>query len=193
MNFDSSLTGAIRYINTGVKLFEMSEFTIVLDYQFNDRILNRWNTKNTSYNTGDGQYLLSCCTNKNGTNSLSILRNSSNEFIVRVDEDKNTDREINNLATGLATKYLTGYDDKGNKIMENMPINGGSWADSSNYDRIVIRKKKDSSNIDVYCGLSHLTYLEKETVGNLCGSQIIAGSLGNGIKHFSIPFTHNIV
>jgi hypothetical protein len=44
MNFDSSINNAIRYINTGIKLFNMPEFTIVLDYQFNDRILNRWNT-----------------------------------------------------------------------------------------------------------------------------------------------------
>ena len=192
VNFDSSLPKAIRYINTGVKLFEMSEFTIVLDYQFNDRILNRWNG-GASYDTTDGQYLLSC-TNGQGTNSLSILRNNSNSFAVRVDESSANGQVINNLATGLATKYLTGYEeDTGDKILENMPIKGGSWTDSSNYDRIVIRKKKDSSNIDVYCGLSHLTRLEKETVGNLCGSQIIAGPLGNGVKHFSIPFTYDVV
>jgi hypothetical protein len=77
--------------------------------------------------------------------------------------------------------------------METMPIKGGSWMDSSNYDRIVIRKKRGSSAVDVYCSLSHLTRLEKETVGNLCGSEITAGPLGNGIKYFSIPFTYDVV
>ena len=179
--------GDIQYIDTGCSLFNQEEFTVILDYQFLNNRIHTWGNIKTT--VPDAVPTLFDCSETSG----NVIRILNNQFKYEVRVHNNKSQKINtNIRGGTSTlgiKYLDG-----GKFVD-MPANTKNLIDwcCSHYDRLILRKRKDSTKLDIYISYCHLAADEKEYAADAQGiyEDVLSGSDGNGIKHIQLDFLNS--
>lgn len=155
---------SFKYVDTGITLFDEGdeEFTIILDYRFLDTEINSGNFSTGTTKTV--QKLLSCSYEDSKSTSYKDLKvgreSGTNPFYVYSDTKK---QRINRSMEVAASAGVTMTTQINNEAARRAPTeaNVPSWS-LSHADRVVIRKKKGSNQLEIFPSYSWWTKSELE-------------------------------
>lgn len=160
-------TDSFKYVDTEISLFdnEDSEFTIILDYRFLDSEINSGDY--SAGTTKTTQKLLSCSyEDSKGTTyqNLSVGRESgTNPFFAYSGANK---RRVNQTMPFGATAGKVVVENPTNEELRRVPADGdiNNWS-ASHADRVIIRRKKGATQLEVFPSYSWYTKHELESLG----------------------------
>ena len=177
------LNSSPLYVDTGITLFDEGddEFTIILDYRFNDTEIKSGDFKTGT--TKNKQKLLSCGYEDSKSGSyleLGVGRTANNNdfYAFSGNSKQNINHTMGLGDAGSGTYTIADATNEASRLTTS-PADLRSWS-GSHADRLILRKKSGSSEIEVFP--SFCWYIKDEW------SQGITGFIGeNGARMFTIP------